>query len=1229
MGLNGTVKKHGAKGPDMTRFLLVLLIIIAMISVLPMLSAENYVTATRAANDVGVQSTTLIDQTKYPFSLLSFSVTVENNDDTTLQSFDVGCTAERLGFGGFEPVTGNTTVDVAASATTDVNFQFTPGFESIYEIVAKVNLVGDSDSSNDELKVTISIIDQVDANITIMSHEDGVMYPDTAQVITARVANSGTQTITDAATVNLTISNATAEVFYDEVAVGAAALANPGDSTNVDFSSWTPPNLEVYTIRTSIDMASDEDGGNDIHSIDVTIASAATPAVEVTALEPVEQLIPPGHSTKEAGYETYQFTIKNIGLIEDTYDWYAYSGHGWIDGNNPTTGTTTLMQPGDEFGPILIDIKVPIGAAMGQPDRLNLTAVSQANTSVKSTAVVNTVTQEIYNVEVQDPASQWGIPGGEPLVYTFFIKNTGNVPEKFNVAIAGVQPGWRAELLSPAQGVTPYLAPGEGYPAVVFVFVPELNYDTRIEDHTFYGGDGYCTVEAWSSTTGVTDSGTAITYVELIYTVEMDVEPDIHYVQRDINKSQPVTFDISVRNICNYRDKVPEGRSIINFTVAGDTPKFVTQWGKNHTDEAMRYAANVNVLNITLDVGETDDALQLRVTVPHDPLSGTCTVNVTARSTGDGNGTGIEIPATASTRTVVNQSAGVVVIASTDEENPAYDNNTNGVPDWREGAPLDTLNLMFNVSNHGNGEDRYNLSVWVEPFGNDSVSEDWEPEMFGYKNQTKFLKPLIFNITECYDKVYANVTIPSGTSIGAYGWVYLRATSRTDGSIWSEDKIRISVIEGHAVDLEPEENTSRVYPDDYIVFQINVTNAGNGVDTIDLSLSYPMLLGWNVFLDYNYLLLGKGETRVVNLTINASSEADADMEFKVKVTGRSQEDPTKFDEVNCTAIVEQSVGVDVDILQPRMQGGKPGDTLYYMFTIENLGNGNDTFNINFTTYPYENWTVKSKFPGETGFGLGESRSATLRAFETIVINVSVTIPNLPEWPVKQDLEADGLLAYQNNTVIVEATSLKDVNATNSEYGSIIVNPKTRIVVSTTDGIDNHQQVIPGSTVTYPLMVRNAGNVEDNADLFVEGDERYLRWANLQGISHSLGIGEQSTAELTVTPAINDMPYWHEQAPLNVKARSSDNVIHLSSTIYTKIVMVYVEDRLLEVDLGQEIVVPVLIMNVPKQGEASGVGAAYPATITVEADPQPGTLYQGWRLDFSTTTNGSAVSGEGH
>ncbi len=137
-------------------------------------------------------------------------------------------------------------------------------------------------------------------------------------------------------------------------------------------------------------------------------------------------------------------------------------------------------------------------------------------------------------------------------------------------------------------------------------------------------------------------------------------------------------------------------------------------------------------------------------------------------------------------------------------------------------------------------------------------------------------------------------------------------------------------------------------------------------------------------------------------------------------------------------------------ISPSYQSALPGDNLSYTVTVKNIGSAVDNFDLSIRDT--EGWVLSLENNMLENVLPSENKQTTL----------TVTIP-------------DNAIGCTNDSVIVTATSQGDntIRAENSCIAHVTVVIDVEIAIS-----PGYQSDLPGETLTYTVITKNTGNVED-------------------------------------------------------------------------------------------------------------------------------------------------------
>ena len=248
------------------------------------------------------------------------------------------------------------------------------------------------------------------------------------------------------------------------------------------------------------------------------------------------------------------------------------------------------------------------------------------------------------------------------------------------------------------------------------------------------------------------------------------------------------------------------------------------------------------------------------ITIPADALAGTTGIFTMTADSANSDAT-----ATQTFEVSVNQHYGVSlsVDSSSAEANPGS-----------------TVDFSFELSNTGNGEDTFNISVDGPAFWAPTASVS--DVTVGAVSNGQFL---------------VSVTVPADRDAGTDSGDISVTVSSSDGE--SSDSLNISVSASQIFDISMAHSSGSdgivtVSQDTSLQIKMNVTNNGNGVDTLSLSLANAP--SWAA-LGAETLDIGRGQTIPIIVTLSPDTAAlsGRDYTFQVVVTSSDGSDWTSPD----------------------------------------------------------------------------------------------------------------------------------------------------------------------------------------------------------------------------------------------------------------------------------------------------------------------------------------------
>jgi uncharacterized membrane protein len=399
---------------------------------------------------------------------------------------------------------------------------------------------------------------------------------------------------------------------------------------------------------------------------------------------------------------TFTVIVTNTGNIQDTYDLIASDNSGW----GPTSSPTTLTLTGGVSGTSTLTVLISDNSAETDCDNIIVKATSRADNTIwaENSCVAHTLRFSRGIVVSITPSYKESLPG-DTLDFTVTVKNTGNVRDNFLLTVDdNAVPSWSPTLST----AWVWLENGASEDLVLRVTIPY--------------GTAPCTrnniqVTAQSKYDNtISDNDSCIAHV-----IRRGVSVGISPAEGNAGPGENATFTVTVTNTGGVADNY-------NLTVGDNSGWRLTLSGNS-------------LLNVENGASRT---VRLVVTIPEnaEPYTND-NVTVTARSRTDNT---VENSASCVAHCVA--PPGVQVSIS---------------PENQSGLPGDTLGFTVTVTNTGNVDDTYDLTV--------SNDHGWELQLDA---------PTVAILAGESTTVTVSVTVPSDASEGDSTMITVTATSRGD-----------------------------------------------------------------------------------------------------------------------------------------------------------------------------------------------------------------------------------------------------------------------------------------------------------------------------------------------------------------------------------------------------------------------------------------------------------------
>jgi len=168
-----------------------------------------------------------------------------------------------------------------------------------------------------------------------------------------------------------------------------------------------------------------------------------------------------------------------------------------------------------------------------------------------------------------------------------------------------------------------------------------------------------------------------------------------------------------------------------------------------------------------------------------------------------------------------------------------------------------------------------------------------------------------------------------------------------------------------------------------------------------------------------------------------------------------------------TTPIAESFGVDIASTGTTSFTGDPSDTLYYTFTVQNLGNGTDNFDLDYDS-TYVIWTFYAADGG--GNPIGSPLTATGNLGQNVVGNY-VAVGVIPIGTADTATDASNFTATSQG----DAGETDFVSASATCTAPELTLVKTVTQGGSTYGTGDANSAAPGDTLTYTIIVANGGS----------------------------------------------------------------------------------------------------------------------------------------------------------
>ncbi|MEC8875475.1 MAG: hypothetical protein VYE50_02760 [Candidatus Thermoplasmatota archaeon] len=427
--------------------------------------------------------------------------------------------------------------------------------------------------------------------------------------------------------------------------------------------------------------------------------------------------------------------------------------------------------------------------------------------------------------------------------------------------------------------------------------------------HPFYGGtlegmDGSAS-HTWNvaiELTGNVKAGDHVVDFQATSTDPDDPMGGMPYIQPYGMTAIPVSaaewYGVSVSGAGSRNVDLSEGSAISTWNVAVNNlgnakDTFSIIWDTSGVPAGWTLSAQPDTSG-EID-WQTSSTFEMSLTVPADALAGTsASFSMTATSSNSAEETSSQ-----SFTAMVDQHYGVSLSVDSDSDSK---------------SPGSVVDFSFAVTNTGNGEDTFGITVEGNAL--------WAPTA----SQSNITISAVSS-----GQFIVSVTIPEDRSAGAESGDIIVTVSSSDGESTANHSVSVSTSQVYDISMDylsGSDGTITIIQDVDVFLTLNVTNNGNGVDTVTFAMENQP--PWAA-LGSDSMQIGSGQTVtiVINLSPDTAALSGRDYIFQVVATSADGSETTSPD-LTAQIEVKETEGEEVvtEELDEEDEGGLPGFSMF-------------------------------------------------------------------------------------------------------------------------------------------------------------------------------------------------------------------------------------------------------------------------------------------------------------
>lgn len=403
---------------------------------------------------------------------------------------------------------------------------------------------------------------------------------------------------------------------------------------------------------------------------------------------------------------------------------------------------------------------------------------------------------------------------------------------------------------------------------------------------------------------------------------------------------------------------------------------------------------------------------------------------------------------------------------------------------WDKISPGAESIHALTIANTGNINDTYKLEL-------SGIPDGWRAVFIDTKTTVTYVHLSAPEAGNVFDEPYQTtvnirVSCPEDATLGEEAWIKVTSTSLRSLNAKFYSVINrheeLLVITGSLTDVKIScaEPLLYTYPNEAASFEVIVENDSNSQKDVVFSFE-GLLEGWKIdVVDEVQILIGQKRKVVINVI--PPSKAPAGETANLILTGRIKGQSHIHKSTRLTTVVLQRYSFDLTI-DKYTRSAEPGDMVLFKFSVQNHGNGRDSFTTGLQSNELE-WDLQFE---REGYNFQQHE---LQIDELINFTLKMQIPDGTEagtYRINYNISGiestieNYVRVIVNHTYALEMSSYKDQGESNSPY----------IILSSTH---------PGSTTKHQIMIMNDANGPDFVNLSIKisnnEDGLWMAWFGL-------------------------------------------------------------------------------------------------------------------------------------